>query len=183
MLIKTEIQQPKYNDLMRSVHWLMAIGLVVALAAGLYMVSINGITPLKLKLYNWHKWLGVTLFMLLIVRAVVRFLSQIPAYPAHWSKQQIVLVKLGHSALYACMLLVPVFGYLFSLAAGFPVVWFGVVELPTLIEKNAELKETFRLLHEVFGKLLMVLIIGHVTMALKHHFVDKDKVLGRMRPM
>ena len=89
---------------------------------------------------------------------------------------------MGHMALYLFMLGVPTFGYLYSLASGYPVVWFGVIELPVLIEKNAELKALFKTLHELSGKGLVFLVVGHVLMALKHHILDKDGVLGRMIP-
>ncbi len=170
-----------YNRFLVLIHWFMAVGLLVAVCVGLYMVSIPGITPIKLKLYNWHKWLGVSLFFLILVRIVVRSLSRVPAYPDDWSKRQAMWVKLGHFALYVCMVLVPIWGYLFSLAAGFPVVWLGLIELPTLIEKNAELKELFRILHESFSKVLIVLIVGHIVMALKHHFMNQERLLDRMK--
>ena len=80
------------------------------------------------------------------------------------------------------MLAVPTFGYLYSLASGFPVVWFGVIDLPVLIDKDPELKALFKTLHELSGKGLVLLVAGHVLMALKHHILDKDGVLGRMIP-
>lgn len=172
----------RYGLPMVVVHWFMAVGILTAFGLGLYMVDIPGITPFKLKLFNWHKWLGVTLFALVLLRMVVRMLSKTPKYPAHWGHNTVLLAKLGHLALYVFMLGVPVFGYLYSLASGYPVVWFGVIELPVLIEKNAELKELFKTLHELSGKGLVFLVAGHVLMALKHHILDRDGILGRMIP-
>lgn len=160
----------------------MAIGILTAFGMGLYMVDIAGITPLKIKLFNWHKWLGVCLFSLVVLRVVVRLFSTIPKYPPHWGHGTIRLAKLGHMALYVLMVAVPIFGYLYSLASGFPVVWFGAIELPVLIDKDPELKELFKTLHEFSSKGLMILVIGHVFMALKHHILNKDGVLGRMVP-
>lgn len=167
---------------MVAVHWLMVVGILTAFGMGLYMVDIPGITPFKLKLFNWHKWLGVTLFALVLLRIVVRMLSKTPKYPAHWGHKSVLFAKLGHMALYVLMLGVPTFGYLYSLASGFPVVLFGVIELPVLIDKNPELKELFKTLHELSGKGLVFLVVGHALMALKHHYMDKDGVLGRMIP-
>jgi cytochrome b561 len=36
--------------------------------------------------------------------------------------------------------------------------------------------------HEFIGWALAVVVIGHVAMALKHHFVDRDGILLRMWP-
>lgn len=94
----------------------------------------------------------------------------------------VLFAKLGHMALYVFMLGVPTFGYLYSLASGYPVVWFGVIELPVLINKDPEFKELFKTLHELSGKGLVFLVAGHVLMALKHHVLDKDGILGRMVP-
>lgn len=165
-----------------AVHWLMAFGIFAAFGMGVYMVDIPGITPFKLKLFNWHKWLGVSLFALLALRLVVRLFTKTPAYPAHWSVRTVRLAKLGHAALYVLMLAVPLLGYFYSLAAGFPVVWFGVIELPVLIERDLALKDLLKTVHELSAKALVLLVVGHVLMALKHHLVDKDGVLGRMIP-
>ncbi len=172
----------RYGLPMVAVHWLMACGILIAFAAGLYMVDIPGITPLKLRLFNWHKWLGVTLFVLVLLRIVIRGVSKTPKYPAHWGHNTVLLAKLGHMALYLLMLAVPTFGYLYSLASGYPVVWFGVIDLPILIEKDPGLKVLFKTLHEFSAKGLVFLVVGHVLMALKHHCLNKDGILGRMIP-
>ncbi|HEX4844363.1 MAG TPA: cytochrome b [Limnobacter sp.] len=172
----------RYGLSMVLIHWLMAVGILTAFGVGLYMVDIPGITPFKLKLFNWHKWLGVTLFALVALRVLIRVYSRAPRYPAHWGHRTILLAKLGHWALYALMFAVPTLGYLYSLASGYPVVWFGVIELPVLIDKDPVLKDAFKLAHELSAKGLVLLVLGHVVMALKHHVLDNDGVLGRMIP-
>lgn len=172
----------RYNWFMVIIHWLMAVGLITAVGMGLYMVDIAGITPTKLRLYNWHKWLGVSLFALVLLRMVVKAFSDSPRYPQHWGHGTVRAAKLGHLALYVCMFTVPVLGYLFSLSAGYPVVWFGVIELPVVLEKNAELKPIFQFAHELSAKVMVALVVGHVVMALKHHFKDNDPILGRIIP-
>ncbi|MCQ8895673.1 cytochrome b [Limnobacter humi] len=172
----------RYNPLMMLLHWAMALGLAVAFGMGLYMVDIPGITPFKLKLFNWHKWLGVSLFALLMIRILVRAGSTLPSYPASWAGRLMVLVKSGHWALYAMMLITPVLGYLYSLAAGYPVVWFGVIELPVIIHKDPALKEVFEELHELSAWGLVILVAGHVLMAVKHEWMDNTRILGKMIP-
>lgn len=174
--------QSKYSGLMMAMHWLMAIGILTAFGVGLYMVGIEGITPAKLRLYNWHKWLGVTLLTLVAARMFIKLSSKQPAYPRHWGRNAVRMAKAGHWALYVLMFAVPTFGYLFSLAAGFPVVWFGVIELPVLIEKNAQMKDLYKLLHELSAKLLVLLVVGHVGMVIKHQWKDRENILRRMLP-
>lgn len=175
-------EQNKYSGLMMAMHWLMVIGILTALSVGVYMVDIPGITPSKLRLYNWHKWLGVTLFVLVTLRLAIKLSQRQPAYPRHWGHNAVRMAKAGHWALYLLMFAVPTFGYLFSLAAGFPVVWFGVIELPVLIEKDAQMKDLYKLLHELSANLLVLLIVGHVGMVIKHQWKDRENILKRMLP-
>lgn len=180
--MESQHQSKRYSMPVIVVHWLMAIGLLSAFGMGLYMVDIPGITPLKMKLFNWHKWLGVSLLAVLGLRVLLRLGSKAPAHLAHWDNKTVLLVKLGHLALYGVMLAVPVLGYLYSMAAGYPVVWFGVIELPVLLERNEQLSLLFQRLHELSAYGLVFLVLGHVAMALKHHVLNKEGVLGRMIP-
>ena len=80
------------------------------------------------------------------------------------------------------MFVVPLSGYFYSLAAGFPVVYFGVLPLPVLIEPDPQLKQWLVLLHHLLAWILLVLLVVHVAAALKHRLVDHDGVLERMLP-
>ena len=77
---------------------------------------------------------------------------------------------------------VPLSGYLYSSAAGVPVVYLGLVPLPTLIEANAELKPILKTVHYVLTMTMAAAVVGHVLAALKHQFIDRDGVLRRMLP-
>jgi cytochrome b561 len=112
----------------------------------------------------------------------VRLFSTAPAYPASlkaWEKQ---VASLTHIALYILMFAVPLSGYLYTYAAGFPVVYLGLIELPALITPNPEMKDSFKELHEVLTNGMLLLVLLHLAAALKHHFIDKDNILKRMLP-
>ena len=80
------------------------------------------------------------------------------------------------------ILAVPLSGYFYSLASGIPVVWFGVIELPVLMERNAELKPVLKATHYWLNMTLAACVAVHVGAALKHHFIDRDGVFRRMLP-
>ncbi len=162
-----------------ALHWLMALGLVVNLALGLYMVELS-LSPWKLKLYAWHKWLGMILLLVLLVRLGWRRLHPPPPLPVGLSRREQWLAAAGHRMLYLLMLLVPLLGWLFSSAKGFSVVLFGVLPIPDLIAKNEAWAEPLGETHELLAKLLLVLIVGHVLAALKHQFRDHLPLLARM---
>ncbi|MES2129722.1 MAG: cytochrome b [Pseudomonadota bacterium] len=163
-------------------HWLIALMIIGAFTMGLVMTDIPGITPTKLKYYSWHKWAGMTILALACLRLLWRLSHRAPAYPASmpvWQRQAASVLHLG---LYALIFAVPVSGYFYTLSAGIPVVYFGLWQLPVLIEKNAELKPVLKEVHFWLNMLLAAGVGAHVAAALKHHFIDRDGVLQRMLP-
>src|SRR5438067_1431733 len=124
---------PRYTHTAIALHWLIALLIVGAFTLGLVMTDIPGITPAKLRYYNWHKWAGVTVLLLAALRLLWRLghrpppLS--PATPA-WQRRASGGV---HHLLYVLMFAVPLTGYFLTLAAGRPVVYFGLLKLPVLI--------------------------------------------------
>ena len=87
-----------------------------------------------------------------------------------------------HVALYALFFIVPLVGWAYSSAAGFPVVLFGVLPLPDWVSADKALAELIKPWHEISAFALAALVLLHVAAALKHHFIDKDALLDRMRP-
>ena len=172
----------RYSNIAIALHWLIALLIVGTFTLGLVMTDIPGLTPTKLKYFSWHKWAGVTVLLLAALRLLWRLKNPAPAYPATmkpWEKQA---AHLTHGALYVLMFAVPLSGYFFTLAAGVPVVYFGLFQLPVLIAKNPELKEALEPVHYWLNMLLAALVAGHVLAALKHQFIDRDTVLRRMLP-
>lgn len=163
-------------------HWLIAILIVSAFALGLTMVDIPGITPTKLKYYSWHKWLGVTVLALACFRLLWRLAHRPPSYPLSMPMFQQKAAHGLHGLLYLLMFAVPVSGYFYSLAAGVPVVYLGMLPLPVLIDPNPEWKPVLKQVHYVLNWTMCACVSMHVLAAFKHHFIDRDGVLKRMLP-
>lgn len=171
-----------YTGVAKGLHWLIAAGLITTLALGWVMTDIPGITPTKLKYYNWHKWLGVTLLGLSLLRIVWRAFHRPPALPHTLSPRQRWAATGMHLALYGATLGVPLTGYFYSLAAGFPVVYLGLIKLPVLLDKTPEWADRLKELHEISAYGLAIAVAAHVAAALWHHFWLGDPVLQRMLP-
>jgi cytochrome b561 len=165
-----------------ALHWLIAVMIIGAFAMGLVMTEIPGITPTKLKYYSWHKWAGVTILLLAVLRLAWRLGHPPPPYPGTMPAWQRRAAGALHHLLYVLIFAVPLSGYFYSLSAGVPVVWFGVVELPVLIGPDPELKPVLKGLHYWLNMTMAACVLGHVAAALKHHFIDRDGVLRRMLP-
>jgi len=170
----------RYTHTAIALHWLIALIIFCSFPLGLYMVELP-LSPLKLKLYSWHKWAGVTIFALALLRIFWRIGHAPPAPVAMPIWQRSVAAAL-HVLLYALIFAVPVSGWLMSSASGFQVVWFGVLPLPDLLGKNKELAEFLKQIHVLLNYTLAALVIIHVAAALKHHWHDRDEVLTSMLP-
>jgi len=173
-------QAESYSTIAIVFHWLMALGLIANFAFGVFMHELP-LSPQKLQYYSWHKWAGITLLGLVTLRLIWRLIVRPPALlPAPAWQQKIA--HLLHGLLYALMFAIPLSGWMMSSASGFPVVLYGVWQLPDLVAKDKALFEVLKDVHEALNTGLLVLVIVHVGAALKHHFVDRDGTLGRMLP-
>jgi cytochrome b561 len=171
----------QYTGTAKSLHWLMALMIIGMIPLGMYMHELP-LSPEKLQLYSWHKWTGVTIFVLLLARVSWRLTHQPPPLPWHMSKVQRRASQAGHVLLYLLMLAIPLSGWLMSSAKGYQTVWFGVLPIPDLLGKDKELGETLAEVHELLNWILVTVLIVHVAAALKHHFINRDDVLTRMLP-
>lgn len=165
-----------------ALHWLIALLIVCGFALGWVMTSIPGFTPAKLKYYSWHKWIGVTVFAIAIVRVLWRATHVPPPMPTGMPAWQRAGAHAVHGLLYVLMLVIPVTGYLYSSAANIPVVYLGLVPLPRLIDPDPALKETLKTAHVLLNYGLLALVAAHVAAAVKHQWFDRDGVLSRMLP-
>jgi cytochrome b561 len=171
-----------YGAVAMSLHWLVALGVIATFGLGWVMTDIPGITPTKLKYFNWHKWLGVTLFALSLLRILWRAFHMPPPHAIALSRFQHLAARGMHLGLYAATLAVPLSGYLYTLAAGYPVVYLGLFQLPVLFAKSPEWIAPLKTLHAVCAYAMAAAVVMHAAAALVHHFRDRDDVLLRMLP-
>ncbi len=172
---------PAYTRTAIALHWLVALLILAAFPLGLVMHEL-ALSPLKLKMYAWHKWLGVTVFALAVLRVLWRLTHTPPPEPEGMPAWQALAARLAHGALYGLILLIPLTGWLMSSAKGFQTVYLGVLPLPDLLGKSESLGELLGEVHEQLNHLLLILVIVHTAAAVKHHHVDQDDVLARMLP-
>ena len=157
----------------------MALLIFTMLGLGLYMTSLT-FSLEKLKLYGWHKELGVLILMLVIFRILWRLSNITPPLPTampHWQK---LASRAAHLAFYGFLIIMPLTGWLISSAAGLPVSFFGLFVLPTLIPADEHLRLLFSDIHQWLAYTLIATICAHVAAALQHHFINKDDILRRI---
>jgi cytochrome b561 len=167
-------------------HWLLTVAIVTSFGVGFYMSDLP-FSPLRVKLFNWHKWAGVTILALSAARLLWRLANRPPALPAPVLAAMPAWQRRAHDAthalLYALFFAVPLSGWAYSSAAGFPVVWFGVLPLPDFVAVDKPFaKAVLQPLHATLAFMLAAGVVLHVAATLKHQFVDHDGLFWRMWP-
>ena len=161
-----------------ALHWLLGLMLIGSFSLGVYMSDLP-FSVTRLKLYNWHKWAGVSILLLSFARLAWRITHRPPADRA-MPAWQATAAHTNHHLLYALFFIVPLLGWAYSSAAGFPIVWFGVLPLPDFVPVDKALAEAIKPWHERSAMLMAALVLLHVAGALKHQFIDRDGLIARM---
>lgn len=181
-------------------HWLIALGIFAMFALGWYMADLPkdapkasafdlfdlGIYTLQLAepvsprsfYFNLHKSIGVTLLALIALRVLWRLTHEPPALLASMQGWEKKLAKAGHHLLYLLMIAVPVSGLIMATYSKYGVKWFGLPLISGL--DDDPMRKIYVEVHEIIGIVLLVVVVLHVLIALKHKFIDKDETLKRM---
>lgn len=169
----------------KTLHWAIAALIIVS---SIYVLHINDSTwwfkssPLLfIKGINWHKLMGVTALLLILVRIAWRRRGPVPVTAALTPFEE-KTSRWTHRALYVLMVAVPIVGWLSSSAFGSPVRIPGVGALPLIWPKDRTFLAFFYWTHFVLAWTLLALVALHAGAALFHHFVRKDGVLRSMLP-
>ncbi len=175
----------RYHGFSIALHWLLAIALIGIFSVGIYMADLP-FSPQRLKLYNWHKWAGITFLLLSLLRLAWRLAHRPPSLPQSIALAmptwQMRAYHGTHGLLYLLFFVVPLLGWAYSSAAGFSVVLFGILPLPDFVSASKPLAEMIKPWHEASAFALIGVVVLHVAAALKHHWIDRDGLLQRMLP-
>jgi len=171
----------RFGAVAKAFHWLTLLMLIGSFSIAWSMVDMR-ISPQKLVLYSYHKWVGVTVFLVVILRLAWRLRNPAPPLPAGTSPLQRRLAALSHFLLYAILIVMPLTGWVMSSARNLPLVYLGLIEIPSPFGVDEALGNTMRTVHFALSLALLFFVGVHVLAALQHHFILRDDVLRRMLP-
>lgn len=171
----------RWGGISQLLHWSIAILILVMAFIGLTMGDLpNG--PDKIKTYALHKSIGITILALVALRVLWRFYAGTPR-PApgspHWQER---IAASTHLVIYLLLFAIPISGWVLNSAAGFPLQWFGLFNLPYIVDKSHDLHELAEEAHEIMFWLLAMLVVAHAGAAFYHHLFQRDATLARMLP-
>ena len=190
----------KYTNVAITLHWFIAIAILFMFVLGWFMTELpkesaktTSFDIFNLGLMTWevakeesprafyfnlHKSIGLTTLMLIVLRMYWRFTHRPPTFLNSMKLWEKRLAKATHHALYLLMFLIPLSGIIMSAGSKYGIKWFGIKVLPGFDDKA--IRELFHEFHEIFGLLLLLLLIFHTLGAIKHSIIDKDGTLRRM---
>lgn len=162
-------------------HWVMAVGVIAAVAFGLGTVYIDD-TRTSRSALAVHQTIGFVMMLLAFGRLYWRLTHKPPAPIAGLPRGQRIAASITHGTLYLFLLGMPLSGYIGLAARGRPIEVFGLFELPLLAPRSFDLSANAQSLHYYAQFAMYAIVALHVLAALYHHFIVKDDVLRRMLP-
>jgi cytochrome b561 len=171
----------RYGAVAKGFHWLTLLMLIGSFTIAYSMVDLR-ISPQKLVLYAWHKWVGATVFLVVILRLAWRLRNPVPPLPPGTARLQRRLAGLSHGLLYTILIVMPLTGWVMSSARNLPLVYLGLIEVPSPFGVDPALGDAMIVVHRILSRALLFFFAVHVLAALQHHFILRDDILRRMLP-
>ena len=170
----------KYNLPMRLFHWVTGVAFLFTLFLGVLLANTDLLKNSTYFNIPLHNSFGVLVFTLVIFRVIIRASSDLPPDPKFSLNIEKYLSKFVHYGLYFFMLEIPLVGYLMSNLSGKNTSFFGLFNLPTILNKNKELSGVFYNIHEISAYIALVFVGFHILATVKHLIFNKENLMRRM---
>ena len=173
-------KQPHYGTTAKVLHWLVVALLIVQYPLGKLMPHLHhGMTPGDAM--TFHISFGITILAVMVLRFIWRITN--PVAPARslpaWQQ---LLSEAVHWLLYALMLATTMTGWIFASERGWSISLFFTARLPTLPIEGSLLARSIGNWHGTMEWALLLVIGAHVTAAMAHTFIFRDRIMQRMLP-
>lgn len=173
-----------YGTLTKVFHWSIVILFALQYVGGNIMTSIDfnssyaGISTNTY--YNWHKSLGLVALAIAVLRIINRQMGKLPPWAPTLSSGEQKFVHRAEQVFYLAMFVMPITGWLYVMWGNYGVNLFGVWEMPRPLPRNDTLRDIAKWAHIGAGWILLIGILGHVGLVLRHQLFKKDGLLKRM---
>jgi len=178
--------QDGYGALTKLLHWIVVLLFAFQFAAANIMIRIGpGETTFGLNqdaFYNWHKSIGLVALVFAVFRLLARRSGQLPDWAPTLSGPERRFVHRAEQLLYTAMFVMPISGYLYVMAGGYGVNLFGLLDLGNPIGEREWLAVAAKWTHILSSYALLLALVGHVGLVIRHQLILKDGLLSRMLP-
>jgi cytochrome b561 len=181
----------RYNTVAMTLHWLIAVLIATNIALAWYFNTLHGAA--KLDMIQIHKPVGITVLVLSLARLAWRFISPPPPLPASLAGWERAAAYTVDVLFYGVMIGMPLTGWAMvsasKLVAVYPISFFNLFHWPAIGPLTSlpgpqmhRARHLFETAHGLGAKLAYVLIVLHVSAALRHQFIKRDEVFASMVP-
>lgn len=191
----------RYTVVAIILHWAIAVAILGMIPLGWWMgeaLEQPATQAQAIAAFQLHKSIGLTVLALSVIRLAWRLMNPAPPLPEGMKPWERLLAKAVHWAFYGIIVFMPLTGWLYVSTAwsvhdhralDVPTLYFGLFRVPHILglagmseDVRAALAAIFEFSHSKLAWGAIGLAVLHVAAALKHQFVDKDGLLGRMIP-
>ncbi|MCH4267264.1 MAG: cytochrome b [Brevundimonas sp.] len=179
-------EKDRYNAVAAGLHWLIAILVFAEIYVGWTFGDMERGAARDLW-FDWHKTVGITILILSLARLGWRIANPPPPLPARTPRWERVVAGLSHFGFYVVLIGLPLTGWA-AVSTGRAALTSDVMSLvnglswPLIPGLPRTLHEPMEGVHELLVKVTYALVVLHVVAALKHQFLDKGRMAGRMWP-
>ncbi|AMB84042.1 cytochrome B [Pseudomonas agarici] len=170
----------RYGAISMLLHWGVALMVFGLFALGLWMVGLDYYSEWRKAAPDLHRSIGLSLFAVMVLRLIWRFISPPPPAPSHHGRLTRVSAKLAHGVLYLALFTLMFSGYLISTAEGVGITVFKLFDVPAWISSIPDQANVAGTVHLYLAWTVVIFAGLHGLAALKHHFIDRDATLTRM---
>jgi cytochrome b561 len=168
----------RYHPSLVSLHWLLAVLIIGALAIGFFgLAAMPNTDPRKIIVLLVHMSGGMLILALMIIRFIVRMRTSRPPTATTGYRLLDRIAPLTHYGFYIVVCLIVVTGYTTAILAGLNRIVFQGSGEP--LPASFAVYPSF-VAHGYLAALLAGLITLHVLAALYHQLVRKDRLFRRM---
>ena len=174
LVLTAKNEDNRYGRVSRMLHWTIAILFIALIPMGIFTSMIPEDADYRNAYYVVHKSIGVTIFLLVLVRLVWNKLSQRPSLDNALTTREEKLAHRAHNTLYFMMLAIPITGFMMTSYHG-KETYFFFWEIQPLWEES-DIYKVWGGFHKYLLPYLLYIVLGaHILGALKHQFLDKHQ--------
>jgi len=174
----------KFSSSTVVLHWIIGLTMLGLLGSGIYMTEFE-----VYALYDWHKSIGILIFVFAVWRVMWRLRNGWPTTVGETSDLMHGVAKLVHYLLLIGTVLLPLSGFIMSSMGGYGAAVFGfelVAANPDpanpaeMIPINGAIAGIAHETHHLSGYIILAGVLLHLAGAFKHHLINQDGTLRRM---
>ena len=172
----------RYSNVAVTLHWLTAALVVAQVITGFTFHEMDR-GPARTDMFMWHKTVGATILVVVLIRLAYRLMNPPPPYPEELPRWERFAAVWNHRAFYFLLIALPLTG-LIAVSGGSDSSTTPLqlgLELPTIPGIGEDGGELSGEVHEILVFTTLALLVLHIGAAIKHVLIP-NRASGRMPP-